>query len=173
MGYKIKSALKNGRKLFIVLGILWVLLSIVFVSPTTVSIVEAKKDGIFNVEQFMDNMITSVGKIPECMGKTLKPEYFITFLKTEGWTTIVLLLFALVGFIKSMPKNEYSDIEHGSSDWARGEEYRILNRKKGILLAEDHYLPVDKRGNTNILVVGRLWFSENLHHMLFQMLISY
>lgn len=55
-------------------------------------------------------------------------------------------------------KNEYSDIEHGSSDWASGEQYSVLSPKKGILLAEKHYLPVDKRGNINVLVVGRLWF---------------
>ncbi len=70
----------------------------------------------------------------------------------------MLLFFALVGFVKLMPRSEYTDIEHGSSDWATGEQYEVLDRKKGILLAENHYLPVDKRGNTNVLVVGRIWF---------------
>ena len=32
------------------------------------------------------------------------------------------------------------------------------DKKKGIILAENHYLPVDKRGNVNVLVVGRFWF---------------
>lgn len=72
-----------------------------------------------------------------------------------------------------MPKHEFSDIEHGSSDWATGEQYEVLSNKKGILLAEKHYLPVDKRGNTNVLVVGRFRFSENLLHMLFQMHINF
>lgn len=68
-----------------------------------------------------------------------------------------------------MPKNEYTDIEHGSSDWAAGgEQYSILSNKKGILLAEKHYLPVDKRGNVNVLVVGRFRFSANLLLMLYQ-----
>lgn len=57
-----------------------------------------------------------------------------------------------------MPKHDYADIEHGSSDWASGEEYSVLSKNKGILLAEKHYLPVDKRGNVNVLVVGRFWF---------------
>ena len=92
----------------------------------------------------------------------------------EGYVTIILLIFGAVGFIKTMPKHEFSDIEHGSSDWAQnGEEYEVLSPKKGILLAEKHYLPVDKRGNTNVLVVGRLRFSENLHHMLYLMHINY
>ena len=45
------------------------------------------------------------------------------------------------------------------SDWSqRGEQYRILSNKKGIILGENNYLPVDKRGNVNVLVVGRFWF---------------
>ena len=39
-----------------------------------------------------------------------------------------------------------------------GEQYQILNRNKGIILAEDNYLPLDKRGNVNVLVVGRFRF---------------
>ena len=54
-----------------------------------------------------------------------------------------------------------------------GEQYSVLSRKQGILLAENHYLPVDKRGNVNVLVVGRIRFSENLHHTLFLMHINY
>ena len=54
--------------------------------------------------------------------------------------------------------NNYLDIEHGSSDWASGEQYSVLSKNKGILLAEKHYLPVDKRGNVNVMVVGRFRF---------------
>ena len=57
-----------------------------------------------------------------------------------------------------MPKHDYAVIEHGSSVWANGDEYSVLSKNKGILLAEKHYLPVDKRGNVNVLVVGRFWF---------------
>ena len=55
-------------------------------------------------------------------------------------------------------KSEYADIEHGSSDWcAPGEQYRILSKKSGIILAKDNYLPIDKTGNVNVLIVGRIW----------------
>ncbi len=91
------------------------------------------------------------------LGKIFTSAYVGTFWKTEGYVTILLLICATIGFLKSMPKNEYTDIEHGSSDWATGEQYEVLSNKKGILLAENHYLPVDKRGNTNVLVVGRIW----------------
>ena len=33
-----------------------------------------------------------------------------------------------------------------------------LDKNKGIILAENNYLPVDKRGNVNVLVVGRFRF---------------
>ncbi len=95
--------------------------------------------------------------VGENLGKVFKSEYIGVFWKTEGYFTIALLICATIGLVKSAPKNEYTDIEHGSSDWATGEQYAVLNKKKGILLAENHYLPVDKRGNTNVLVVGRIW----------------
>ena len=73
--------------------------------------------------------------------------------------TIFYSVFFFIGFVRSAPKNEYTDIEHGSSDWSqRGEQYQILNKNKGIILAEDNYLPVDKRGNVNVLVVGGIRF---------------
>ena len=115
----------------------------------------------------MTENITEVG---ENFAAPFDSEYAGTYWKLEGYLTIIIFVFALIGFFKTMPKHEFSDIEHGSSDWCQhGEEYEILSPKKGILLAEKHYLPVDKRGNTNVLVVGRIRFSENLHHTLYLM----
>ena len=119
-------------------------------------------------------MFGNITKIGQNFGVAFNPEYSKVFWKAEGYLTVFLLVFGGIGFIKAMPKHEFSDIEHGSSDWAQGgEEYSVLSPKKGILLAEKHYLPVDKRGNTNVLVVGRIWFSENLHHTLYLMHINY
>lgn len=158
MNYKIEKALKKSNKAFIIGSILWVVLSIVLVSPIAVSIVEATDNGIFSFESFIENLFSTIGSIGSNLGKVLSSNgYAGTFWKTEGYFTIVLLICVSVGLFKSMPKNEYTDIEHGSSDWATGEQYAVLNKKKGILLAENHYLPVDKRGNTNVLVVGRIW----------------
>lgn len=44
MNYKIEKTLKKSKNVFIVFGILWVALSIVFVSPIAVSVVESKVD---------------------------------------------------------------------------------------------------------------------------------
>ncbi len=64
-------------------------------------------------------------------------------------------IFFLWGFARAFPKHEYTDIENGSSGWSEhGEQYQVLSRNKGIVLAEKNYLPVDKRGNVNVLIVG-------------------
>ncbi len=158
MNYKIERTLKKSKNVIVIVAVLWVLLSIVLVSPITVSIVEATENGIFNFGDFIEKMFSNIIDMGGNLGKIFKSEYIEIFWKTEGYTSILLLICAVVGFIKMMPKNEYTDIEHGSSDWATGEQYEVLSKKKGILLAENHYLPVDKRGNTNVLVVGRIRF---------------
>ena len=73
--------------------------------------------------------------------------------------TLGYLLAVAVGLSKAIPKHEYEGMENGSSDWCvNGEQYSVLSPKEGIILAEKNYLPVDKRGNVNVLVVGRIWF---------------
>ena len=158
MNYKIERTLKKSKNVIIIVAVLWVLLSIVLVSPIAVSMVEATENGVFNMGNFIEKMFSNLINIGYNLGKIFNSEYIGVFWKTEGYFSILLLIFAGIGFVKSMPKNEYTDIEHGSSDWATGEQYEVLNKKKGILLAENHYLPVDKRGNTNVLVVGRFRF---------------
>lgn len=69
--------------------------------------------------------------------------------------TLVYSAIVGVGMWKSRRKTEYSGREHGSSDWSRGgEQYKVLSRNNGLILAEENYLPLDKKGNLNILIVG-------------------
>lgn len=107
-------------------------------------------------------LLTALGKylptphksIPLCFTK----EYFSTFFKGVRISLYVYIIIVGIGFYKAIPKHEYDDVEHGSSKWAEGgEQYAILSKKKGIILAEKNYLPVDKRGNVNVLVVRRFW----------------
>lgn len=159
MGYKIKYVLKKSKPVFITIILLWIALSIVFVAPASISIVDAQVDGKINFDKFTDVFIKRLGSIIPNIQDIFKEEYIKTFAKGEGYLVIVLLIVAAIGSIKMLPKNEYTDIEHGSSDWAeKGEQYKILSPNKGILLAEKNYLPVDKRGNVNVLVVGRFRF---------------
>lgn len=153
MNYKIEKALKKSMMPFIIMVVVTIALTVLLVAPITVSIVESS-----NSNGFFEVLFSTMGNVGENVGKIFKSDYIATFWKAEGYLAIAMLLLFVVGVVKSMPKNEYTDIEHGSSDWATGEQYQVLNKKKGILLAEDHYLPVDKRGNVNVLVVGRIRF---------------
>ena len=160
MNYKIQGALKRNKKYFIMFGILWIFLAIVFVVPIAyskfmVSLGESRN----GLEVFITTFGNSIQHPFETFGKIFSEGATEDYLLTLAIFTIFYLLFFFIGIFKSAPKNEYSDIEHGSSDWSQGgEQYQILNKNKGIVLAEDNYLPVDKRGNVNVLVVGLIRF---------------
>lgn len=155
MGNKISYVLKKCKGVLIICLILWVVLSIVLIAPMTVSIVDAAKLAEDSTDTFFEIMINNYNNLGGNLGKIFKGKYIGTFLKGELYLAVALLFCSIVGMVKTMPKHDYADIEHGSSDWAKGEQYSVLNKSKGILLAEKHYLPVDKRGNVNVLVVGR------------------
>lgn len=155
MKEKINYALKKSKFVFIIVLVLWVILSIVLIAPMSVSLVESQIEGNGN---FIDILLNNFNKVGDNLGKVFTADYRATFFKGNLYLIIALLFFGIVGLIKSMPKHDYAGVENGSSDWATGEQYSVLSRNKGILLAEKHYLPVDKRGNVNVMVVGRFWF---------------
>ena len=159
MNYKIEGAIRRNRSNFIIFAILWIFIAIVFVSPFAYSSYVAGLEGQFNLEVFFKTFGESIGKPLQTFGNVFSQGAGGSYFSTLLVVTIFYSLFFFIGFVRTAPKNEYSDIEHGSSDWSqRGEQYQILNRNKGIILAEDNYLPVDKRGNVNVLVVGRFRF---------------
>ena len=66
--------------------------------------------------------------------------------------------YQLLGsYVFTDPKGELYDKTAGYLR-ENGYDIKILNKNKGIILAENNYLPVDKRGNVNVLVVGRFRF---------------
>lgn len=160
MNYKLKGALKRNKKYFIICGILWILIAIVFVAPFAYSkFVAGLVEKSEFIEVFVSNFITEIMHPLQTFGKIFEEGAIGDYVSSLLIVSILYLLFFFIGIYKSAPKNEYSDIEHGSSDWSkRGEQYQVLSKDKGIILAEDNYLPVDKRGNVNVLVVGRFWF---------------
>ena len=159
MNYKVEGAIRRNRKYFIVYAILWIVIAIVFVSPFSYSAHVAGLDGEFKLDVFIETFGTSITNPIGTLGNLFSSEAVGDFISTLLVVTIFYTVFFFIGFVRSAPKNEYSDIEHGSSDWSqRGEQYTILSKNKGIILAEDNYLPLDKRGNINVLVVGRFRF---------------
>ena len=159
MNYKIEGAIRRNRKNFIIFAILWIFIAIVFVAPIAHGTFQANASGQFDLAMFIETFATSVMHPFDTLGNVLTEGATGDYFSTLIIVTIIYSVFFFIGVVRSAPKNEYTDIEHGSSDWSqRGEQYQILSKNKGIILAEDNYLPVDKRGNVNVLVVGRIRF---------------
>lgn len=157
MHYKIEGTIRRNKNRFIIFAVLWLFMTIVIVMPFTYAQHFAVVDGEFVFEQFIDIFVSAYTNFGHVFGSFI--EYAKEFFSLIWKFTALYIIFMFIGFVRTSPKNAYSDIEQGSSDWAsKGEQYKILNRNKGIILAENNYLPVDKRGNVNVLVVGRFRF---------------
>ena len=155
MNYKLQGAIRRSKKFFILYLILWLILAIVFVMPVAYCTELASANGAFNLSIFLENIAGSVTSLGQTISKFAT--YVGTYFSILWKITLVYIICIMIGLFKSAPKNEFTDIEHGSSDWSKnGEQYRILSNKKGIILAQENYLPLDKRGNVNVLVVGRI-----------------
>ena len=120
---------------------------------------QAGQGDAFDLALFLSNFTKNIIHPFKSFGSIFSDNAVSTFLPMLLGFTIIYIVAFIIGVSKSAPKSEYTDIEHGSSDWSQhGEQYTILNKNNGIILAENNYLPVDKRGNVNVLVVGRFWF---------------
>ena len=152
MNYKVEGAIRRNKKYFILFAILWLFIAIVLIVPITLAYnVAMTQGGTEGISAFVTGIKNPIKGFSDIISNNLMGPY----LKTLGGFSIIFAIFFIVGVARSAPKNEYTDFEHGSSDWSKnGEQYQVLSNKKGIILAEGNYLPVDKRGNINVLVVG-------------------
>ncbi len=158
MNYKIEGALKRNKKTFIFAIILWLLIAIVFVMPVAYGWELATEQAIGGKISF-NTLTAEIGNRMAQPFENIQKlgSYWGSFISLLWKYTLGFLVIVIIGLVRTAPKNKYQDIEHGSSDWCEhGEQYRVLSPKKGIILAEGNYLPVDKRGNVNVLVVGRI-----------------
>ena len=115
-------------------------------------------NGSFNFSLFLEYFFPELISFTS-ISEAFSAAYIGYYFKTLLYFTIIYIILAAIGIFKSKPKHEYTDIEHGSSDWSEGgEQYRILSPNKGIILSKHNFLPTDKRGNVNVLVVGRFRF---------------
>ena len=155
-----KEKFRKNKAFFIITIILWLVLTIVFIMPFSYAFFSAiYKEPSFNGSVFISAIEKKIMDPFGALGSTFKHGGAGIFFKSEIIFTLIYTVICFIGYRKSKPKHEYQDIEHGSSDWSKGgEQYQILNKKQGIILAEGNYLPVDKRGNVNVLVVGRIRF---------------
>ena len=155
---KIRTGIKKIKGKLIFCLILLIVMIIIFVAPFSIAIKEALETGAFNFTQLWTSYSEQLSNPFGTIGKIFSAEYIGSFWSVLWKFTLFYILIMAVGLYKAMPKHEYDDIEHGSSDWSEnGEQYSVLSKNKGILLAQKNYLPINKRGNINVLVVGRIW----------------
>ena len=154
MESKFKRFLRKNSKYIIFALILWVVAEIVLIAPISYTISESYVDGKFDIALFMGDFIKNIVSF-NTITKVFSAKAIGAFGKGTGFFSIILLIAVGIGAFKARNKSEYQNIEHGSSDWCEGgEQYRVLSRNSGLLLAEEHFLPLNKIGNVNVLIVG-------------------
>ena len=152
---RIRAFLEEKKSSIIVAIVIWVFLLFLVGCPLTMAIVQAGKAGESSIVGLVEGFIQWFSKPMDSLAGSFL--HFGLFMSTGAKLTAIYFIVMLVAIInsKSNTGEDYTNIEHGSSDWCEGgEQYKILSPKKGILLAEKNYLPVDKRGNVNVLVIG-------------------
>lgn len=149
---------EKRKKDLVIFLILWLVLAIVFVLPAAVAAIDSTEPltGEFKTPVFIDTFFSYILDINSRV-KAFQEHYIANTGKVMKYYVIIYWTFAIILMLKAK-KGDFYDIEHGSSDWSvGGEQYKVLSKKEGIILAEKNYLPVDKKGNVNVLIVGRIW----------------
>ena len=141
------------KKVGIIILILWILTEIFLISPISVSVGEDTVKSVEDTTTVLERLFVNISSFNTItkLGKYFTSGKFVFF---SVINTIFWLIIMSIATIKARD-NEYQDIEHGSADWAKnGEQYTILSKKEGIILAKENFLPLNKNGNINVLVVG-------------------
>ena len=153
-----KLLTEKKKKTILVFLILWLLLAIVFIIPLGVDYTDSlDPSGQLQTDSFMSiagqyilNLSTRI--------KAFQEPYKSNTAHVFGYYSFFYGGIMLILFLKSKDYGDWRDIEHGSSDWCEGgEQYKVLSKNSGIILAQKNYLPVNKKGNVNVLIVGRIW----------------
>ena len=155
------ESFKVLKKTIIPITILFLVLCIIILPAFAVAIAYGNFKIIQNSEVsisiFMDNLKYSLTNPFWSIGEMFRlgqvMDAYINIFKIAIFVYYVPILYFM--FKPKKKKPEWEKKEHGSAEWAKkGEQYKVLSKKEGILLAKDNYLPVDKRGNINVLVIG-------------------
>lgn len=154
---KFKSFMKVFKKNMLLYIVVWLIFAILLVPPITYTITTSYLNGQSWLEGIVYNLLNNILKLP--ITDVLKAPYLKDYITGLEVFTIIFFIIITKAILKTLPKGEYDKIEHGSSDWCeKGEQYKVLSKDHGLLLAKDNYLPTDKKGNVNVLIVGRFRF---------------
>lgn len=117
MNYKVEGAIRKNKKYFILFAILWLFIAIVLIVPIVLA---------YNMPAPEGSTMGSIGVFVDAMKNPFKGfsdivanGYMTAYLKTLGGFSIIFAIFFIIGVARSAPKNEYTDFEHGSSDWSK------------------------------------------------------
>lgn len=153
---KFKSFMKKLKKNMLIYIVVWLIFAILLVPPITYTITNAIMNGQSWLEGIVYNLLNNIFKLP--IIEVIKEPYIKDYITGLEVFTVIFIIILIKAILKTLPKGEYDKIEHGSSDWCeKGEQYKVLSKDSGLILAKDNYLPVDKPGNINVLIVGRIW----------------
>ena len=172
--------LKKNKAIFILMGIVFVALALLLVPAYTRTandlIVAEQGAGILNV---LPKMFDNIDKVGENLSYSFG-DGSVAYWNNLKIMSILLLVGGLYLMFTMKNDGEYKDIEHGSGDWSRGEEYEVLSKKEGFVLSANHFLPIiptpPQAKNGNILVIGGSGSGKSASFAIpnaFQMLGSY
>lgn len=154
MNNKLLTYIKKHKVSFIVAIVFWFISVIFLIAPIAYTIYNSTINGTFDVAVFIEQIIPNIASFSS-IGQVFNPSIAGIFASCVLFFTIFYAICFGIGLWKGRKKSEYDKIEHGSSDWSQaGEQYRVLSKNSGLILAEDNYLPLDKIGNVNVLIVG-------------------
>lgn len=148
---------EKRKKEIVIYLILWLVFAIVLVLPMSVAVIDSTLPltNQFQTDTFLSIIVNYIFDIGTRV-KAFQENYIANTGTGMKYYTVIYFLIVLILMLKTK-NGDFYDIEHGSSDWSTGgEQYKVLSKKEGIILAEKNYLPVDKKGNVNVLIVGRI-----------------
>ena len=108
MGYKLNKALKKSKTSLIIALVLWVIITIVLVSPISYAVARSMINNKFDLNQFLTEIGPAITNISTLV-KVFSEGHGPTFWKTWQIFSVIYLAFAIIGIIKARPKHEYTD----------------------------------------------------------------
>ena len=170
--------LKKNKAILVMMGVVFVALALIVVPAYVKTADDMKLAG--EDRGMIPILIESVNNIEISNIGYATTQNLPDYMNGLKYAAIGTFILGIVMIMKNSGDNEYKDIEHGSGDWSKGEEYEVLSRKEGFVLTSKHFLPIiptpPQAKNGNILVIGGSGSGKSASFAIpnaFQMLGSY
>ena len=154
----IEKIIKLLKKNMMLLVIIWFVLAIGIIPTISMTIAQGSRLASAEIDSslpFVGNFMYFLSSPIKTLGYIFNPIYFGTYIETLKTYSAIYFLLAIFLAFKYEEAKPYDGSEYGSARWSKnGEQYKVLSKTSGIILAKHNYLPVDKQGNTNVMVIG-------------------